>query len=121
MEKVLNLISDSMEKVLNLIMQDLIGRLCGCHYKELRGHYSHVFGRRSKDGEPYDFDADDKGKIKPLCRYLQDLENHLKDLQDDGRSELLKNDELCAQLEENEKKVKAQEEETKAQEEKSKA
>lgn len=113
----IKLISDSMEKGLNLIIQDLIARLCGRHHRELRGHYFHHFGRRSEAGEPYDIDVEDRCKFKPVCRYLQDLENHLNDLHEDRRSELLKNDELCAQLKESEKKIQAQEEEAKAQQE----
>ena len=117
----IKLISDSKEKGLDLIMQDLIARLCGRHSKELKGHYSYFFGRRSEDGEPYYIDAKDKKMAKPVCSYLQDLEILLNDTHEDRRAELLKNDELCAQLKENEKKVQAQEEEAKAQEEKFKA
>ena len=107
-----------MEKGLNIVIQELIGRLCGRHYRELKGHYFRLLGRRAEDGEPYDFiDAEDKEKFKPFPRYSQDLEILLYDLHEDRRSELFKNDELCAQLKENEKKVMAQEEEAKAQQE----
>ena len=114
----IKVVSDSMEKGLNIIMQDLIGRLCGRYYKELGGHYSILFGRRDEEGEPYAFDAEDRGKAEFVCRYLQDLEHHVKELFEDRSEELFKNDELCARLQENEEKVKAQEEETKALEEK---
>ena len=112
----IKLISDSMEKGLNIVIQDLIGRLCGRHYYEMKGHYFRFIVRHAEDGEPYDFiDAEDKEKFKPFSRCAQDLEILLYDLHEDRRSELFKNDELCAQLKENEKKVMAQEEEAKAQ------
>ena len=79
----IKLISDSKEKGLDLIMQDLIARLCGRHSKELKGHYSYFFGRRSEDGEPYYIDAKDKKMAKPVCSYLQDLEILLNDLHED--------------------------------------
>ena len=49
------------------------------------------------------------------------MENHLKDLEDDRRSELLENDELLGQLKEKEKKIKEQEDVINTQEEKFKA
>jgi hypothetical protein len=113
----IKIVSDSMIKGLDLVMQDLIGRLCGRHSAELKGHYSIFFGRRNEEGEPYLFEAGDRGKAKPLCLYFQDLEVLITELFEDRRTELLKNDELCALLKENEEKVKIQEEETKAQEE----
>src|SRR5664279_792114 len=117
----IKLICDSKEKGLNIVIQELIGRLCGQHHRELKNYYSHFLGRRDENGNPYILDKETKHKFNPLHQYLQDLENHLKDLEDDRRSELLKNDELRAQLKETEKKIKAQEEVTNAQEEKFKA
>ena len=99
-------------------MQDLIGRLCGRYHAELGGHYSILFGRRDAEGEPYAFEAADRGKVEYVCKYLQDLEYLVKELVEDRHDELIKNDELCSQLKENEEKVKIQEEETQALEEK---
>ena len=109
------MVSDSKDKGLNLVMQDLIGRLCGRYNTELRGHYSIFFGRRNEDGEPYLYDVGERGKAKPLCLYyFQELEILVTELYEDRRTEVLKNDELCALLKENEEKVKAKEEVTKA-------
>ena len=63
-------VSDTMEKGLNLVMQDLIGRLCGRYHSELSGHYSILFGRRDAEGEPYAFEAADRGKAEYVCKYL---------------------------------------------------
>ena len=113
----IKMVSDSKDKGLNLVMQDLIGRLCGRYSLELRGHYSIFFGRRNEDGEPYLYDVGERGKAKPLSLYFQELEILVTELYEDRRTELLKNDELCALLKENEEKVKVQEEVTQAQEE----
>ena len=113
----IKMVSESKDKGLNLVMQDLIGRLCGRYNLELRGHYSIFFGRRNEDGEPYLYDVGERGKAKPLSLYFQELEILVTELYEDRRTELLKNDELCALLKENEEKVKVQEEVTKAQEE----
>ena len=43
----IKLISDSMEKGLNIVIQDLIGRLSGRHYYELKGHYFPFLGRHA--------------------------------------------------------------------------
>ena len=67
-------VSDTMEKGLNLVMQDLIGRLCGRYHAELGGHYSILFGRCDAEGEPYAFEAADRGKTEYVCKYLRDLE-----------------------------------------------
>ena len=87
-----------MEKGLNLVMQDLIGRLCGCYQADLGGHCSILFGRRDEEGEPYAFDAEDMGKAEYMCKYLQDLEHLVKELFEDMRDELFRNDELCSRL-----------------------
>ena len=107
-----------MEKGLSLVMQDLIEHLCGCYHAELGGHYSILFGRHDEEGEPYAFDAEGRGKAEYVCRYLQNMGHHVKELFEDRHEELFKNDELCSQLNENEEKIKTQEEETQALEEK---
>lgn len=83
----------------------------------MRGHYAIFFGRRNEDGEPYLYDVGERRKAKPLSLYFQELEILVTEMYEDRRTELLKNDELCALLKENEEKMKAQEEMTKAQEE----
>ena len=84
------MVSDSKDKGLNLVMHDLIGRLCGRYNTELKGHYSIFFGRRNKDGEPYLFDVGDRGKAKPLSLYFQELEILVTELYEDRRTELLR-------------------------------
>ena len=114
-------ISDSLEKGLNLATQELIGRLCGQFQEELKDHYFSILGRRDEDGAPFLVNEEDKSQPDPLHPYLQDLEIHLWELEDDRREELLKNDEIMAQVKETQKKIDAQEEVTNAQEEKFKA
>ena len=84
-----------MEKGINIIMQDLIGSLYGQYHDELGGHYSILFGRRDEEGEPYAYEAADRGKAEYACKYLQDLEYFVTELHEDRRDELFKNDELC--------------------------
>ena len=93
-------------------MQDLIGRLCGRYHTELSGHYSILFGRRNEAGEPYAFEAADRGKAEYVCKYLHDLEYLVTELHEDRRDELFKNDELCSWLKEIEERVKDQGEES---------
>ena len=107
-----------MEKGINLIVQDLIGRLCGWYHTELSGHYSILVGRRNEVGEPYAFEAADRGEAEYVCKYLQDLEYLVTELHEDRHDKLFKNDELCSRLKEIEERVKDQEEESHALEEK---
>ena len=90
-------------KGLNVAMQELIGRLCGCHSSELERHYTSSFGRRDENGEPYEFAESDKENLDPVRQHLQDLEILIHDLEGDRIDELLSNDELCAQLKEMDK------------------
>ena len=55
-----------MEKGLNIVMQDLIGRLYGRYHAELSGHYSILFGRRNVEGEPYAFEVAAAGQTQSL-------------------------------------------------------
>ena len=89
-------VSDTMEKGLNLVMQDLIGCLFGRYHAELGGHYSIIFGIRDEEGEPYAYEAADRGKAEYVCKYLQDLEYQMKELFEVRHEELFKNDELCS-------------------------
>ena len=115
---VIKVVSDTIEKGINLVMQDWIGCLCGRYYTELSDHYSILFGRRDVEGEPYDFEAAYRGKAEYVCKYLQDLEYLVTELHEDRRDELFKTNELCSLLKEIEEKVKDQDEECQALEEK---
>ena len=115
---VIKVVSDTMEKGINLVMQDWIGCLCGRYYTELSDHYSILFGRRDVAEEPYAFEVADRGKTEYVYKYLQELEYLVKELHEDRRDELFKNDELWSRLKEIEEKVKDQEEESQAMEEK---
>ena len=66
----IKVVSDAMEKGINLIMQDFIARLCGRYHTELSGHYSILFGRHNTAGEPYAFEAADMGKGEYVSQYL---------------------------------------------------
>jgi hypothetical protein len=114
-------ISDSLEKGLNLVTQELIGRLCLQYQEELKDHYFAHLGQRDEHGIPYCVSEEDKNKPEALYPYLQDLELHLWQLEEDRRNELLKNDEIMAQVKETQKKIEAQEEVANAQEEKFRA
>lgn len=70
-------ISDTLEKGLNLVTQELIGRLCGQYQEELKNHYFSILGKHDEDGIPFLVNEEDKNKPDPLHPYLQDLENHL--------------------------------------------
>jgi len=108
------LVGDSFDNALDLAMQELIGRLCGRHCRELKNHPSHSFGRRDEDGVPYELGT--KENHSPSRQYFQDLEVLLYGLQGGRYDELLKNDELRAQLKEKDQKIKELEELNKANE-----
>lgn len=112
------LIHDDRDKGINIAMQELIGRLCGRHYLELKTHYSHSFGRRDESGEPFEFADGTKETLRPVRQYFQDLETLIRDLDTARTDELLSNDELRAQLKEKDRAFQEQEERIKAMEEK---
>jgi DNA repair exonuclease SbcCD ATPase subunit len=111
-------VGDSMENALDIVMQELIGCLCGCHFWELKNHFSYPFGRRYDDGEALDFEKEDRRTVKHQQLYYQDLENHINELEACRYTELMKNDELRAQLKGKDKKIQELEELMKAQERK---
>ena len=110
------LVGDSFDNALDLAMQELIGRLCGRHCRELKNHPSHSFGRRDEEVDPYELG--NKENHSPTRQYLQDLEVLLSSLQWGRYDELLRNDELRAQLKEKDQKIKEFEELNKANEQK---
>ena len=93
-------------------------RLCGRYHPKLGGHYTILFGRRNEAGEPYYYEAGDRGKAEFMCKYLQDLEFLVTELHEDRRDKLIKKDELCSQIKEVEEKVQAQEKASQALEKK---
>jgi hypothetical protein len=99
---VINLVSDSMEKGLSIVMQELIGRLCGRHSTELKG-------------VPIELSEAGRKVVKRQRLHFQDLENHINTLEEESCFELLRNDELCGQLKEKDKKIEELEEMIKAQ------
>ena len=105
-------------KGINVAMQELIGRLCGRHYPELKRHYAFSFRRRGEEGLAYEFPDGIPEAVDPVRQHFQDLENLIKDLEVDRGDELLSNDELRAQLKEKDKAFQEQEERIKAMEEK---
>ena len=110
------IVGDSFDNALDLAMQELIGRLCGRHCRELKNHPSHSFGRRDEDGVPYELGT--KENHIPTRQYFQDLEVLLYGLQGGSYDELLRNDELHAQLKEKDQKIKELEEMNKSNREK---
>lgn len=107
---VIKLVSDSKEKALSIVMQELIGRLCGRHYQELQDTYAAHFGRRDEEGRPISISQEDRMTVKRRRLHFQDLEDHINNLEEESCFELLRNDELCALVKEKEAKIKSQEE-----------
>ena len=58
------------ERGLEVVMQDLIGRLLGRHSRQVRGTHFHAFGRRDEDGEAIDFEDTSRETAKPIRLYL---------------------------------------------------
>src|SRR4051812_46573946 len=109
---------DDKERGLEVVMQDLLGRLLGRHSREIRGTHFHAFGRRDEDGEAIDFEDTARETTKPIRIYLQDLEVLLRHL-DTGRTNvMLSNDELRVHLGEKDKLFVEQDEIAKEMEDK---
>src|SRR4051812_29946972 len=101
---------DDKEKGLDVVMQELLGRLCRRHSTELRGLYFHPLGRRDEQGEAVAYDDDTRETIETVRIYLQDLESLLRHLDTDRTNVMLSNDELRVQLREKDKAFEEQEE-----------
>ena len=97
------LMHDDKERGLEVVMQDLLGRLLGRHSREIRGTHFHVFGRRDEDGESIDFEDDLRDTAEPIQLYLQDLEALIRHVDSDRTKVMLNNDELQVQLREKDK------------------
>src|SRR3954465_606495 len=88
------LMHNDKEKGLDVVMQELLGRLCGPHTTELRGLYFHPFGRRDEEGEALVYEGATRETIAPVRLYLQDLEVLIRHLDTDRTNVILSNDEL---------------------------
>src|SRR3954465_11725446 len=97
---VFKLMQDDRERGMEVVMQDLIGRLLGHHSRQVRGTHFHVFGRRDDDGESIDFEDDSRDAAEPIRLYLQDLESLIRHVDTDRTNVMLNNDELQVQLRE---------------------
>ena len=54
------------ERGLEVVMQDLLGRLLGRHSRELRGTHFHAFRRRDEDGESIEFEDAARDTVEPI-------------------------------------------------------
>jgi hypothetical protein len=84
----------------HLLMQELIARLCGCHFSELQNHYSHPYGRRDEEGLAIGLSDSEQD---PMRIHLAELEYLIRDVDVERYNELFNNDELRAQLAEKDK------------------
>src|SRR3954468_3548166 len=107
---VFKLMHDDRERGMEVVMQDLIGRLLGRHSRQVRGTHFHVFRRRDVDGESIDFEDDSRSTAEPIRLYLQDLETLLRHVDTDRTNVMLGNDELQVQLREKDKLFAQQDE-----------
>src|SRR5215216_3841273 len=105
----IHIVSDSKEKALSISLQQLIGRLCGRHHEALQGHCGGLFGRRDKEGIPMELTFEERTSTKRRRTQYQDLECHIHDLEKGTFLEILKNDELCALIKQQEEAMKLQE------------
>ena len=88
------LMHDDKDKCLDVVMQELLGRLVGRHSTELRGLYFHPFGRRNEEGEAIEYEDAARETMEPIRLYLQDLEGLIRNLDTDRTNVMLSNDEL---------------------------
>src|SRR3954469_11709099 len=107
---VFKLMHDDRERGMEVVKQDLIGRLLGRHSRQVRGTHFHVFGRRDDDGESIDFEDDSRDAAEPIRLYLQDLESLIRHLDTDSTNVMLSNDELQVQLREKDRLFTEQDE-----------
>src|SRR5215216_2930267 len=101
---------DDRERGLEVVMQDLLGRLLGRHSREIRGTHFHAFGRRDEDGEAIEFEDAARETAEPIRLYLQDLEVLIRHLDTDSTNVMLSNDKLQVQRREKEKLFTEQDE-----------
>jgi len=109
---------DDRKRGIDVVMQNMIGRLCERHSTELEDHYASSFGRRDDSGDAIKYTDEEKKKLEPVRRYLQELEFLVSELDTDRTNAIYENDELRAQLKEKDKAFQEQEGRIKAMEEK---
>src|SRR3954470_10746604 len=100
---IFKIMHDDKERGLEVVMQDLIGRLLGRHSRQVRGTHFHVFGKRDEDGEAIDFEDTSRETAELIRLYLQDLEVLLRHVDTDRTNVMLSNDKLQVQLREKDK------------------
>jgi chromosome segregation ATPase len=98
-----------------LLMQEMIARLCGHHFSELQNHYSHLYGRHDEKGMAIVLPDDEQD---PMRIHLAKLEYLVRDVDVERYNEMFNNDELHAQLAEKDKQHLEQEEKIKEMKEK---
>jgi hypothetical protein len=81
-------------------MQELIARLCGCHFSELQNHYSHAYDRRDEKGMVIGLPDSEQD---PMRIHLAELQYLVREVDVERYNELFNNDELHAQLAEKDK------------------
>jgi hypothetical protein len=84
----------------HLLMQELIARLCGCHFSELQNHYSHLYGQCDEKGMAIVLPDDEQD---PMRIHLAELKYLVRDVNVERYNEMFNNDELRAQLAEKDK------------------
>jgi hypothetical protein len=99
----------------HLLMQEMIARLCGCHFSELQNYYSHLYGRCDEKGMAIVLPDD---KQDPMRIHLTKLEYLVRDVDVERYNKMFNNDELRVQLAEKDKQHLEQEEKIKEMEEK---
>src|SRR4051812_7434354 len=107
---IFKLMHDDRERGMEVVMQDLIGRMLGRHSRQVRGTHFHVFGRSDEDGESIDFEDDSRDAAEPIHLYLQDLESLIRHVDMDRTNVMLSNDELQVQLRKKDKLFAEQDE-----------
>src|SRR3954463_3809118 len=107
---VFKLMHDDRERGMEVVMQDLIGRLLGRHSRQVRGTHFHTFGRHDEDGEAIDFEDTSRETAEMIRLYFQYLEVLLRHVDTDRTNVMLSNDELQVQLREKDKLFAQQDE-----------
>jgi hypothetical protein len=76
-----------------LLMQEMIARLCGHQFSELQNHYSHLYGRRDEEGMVIGLPDSEQD---PMRIHLTELEYLVRDVDVERYNEMFNNNELCA-------------------------
>jgi hypothetical protein len=76
-----------------LLMQEMIARLCGRHFSELQNHYSHLYGQCDKKGMAIMLPDDEQD---PMRIPLAELEYLVRDIDVERYNKMFNNYELRA-------------------------